>query len=82
MPIKLSDYSYVLANRKILCTCRLEAVESFLLDSLKACSDNQGQFKMYFSMNVALTIFDNWMYSNLPTINIYICSKWGSAELA
>ena len=72
IPIKNPDYLYVLINRSILYNL-LEAEESFLLDSLVACTDNSNQFKMYFAVNLTfVNYFDNWTDSIMPTIDLYI----------
>ena len=56
IPIKLPDYSYVSVNRSILCNCELKAEENSLLDWLAACSVDADQFKMYFTVKLALLI--------------------------
>ena len=83
IPIKLADFPYVLVNKIILCNCKLEGGESFLLDSLAAWSDNPDQFKMYFILTLAfVNYFDNWMDSYMATIDLNITEKKQMLPLA
>ena len=56
IPINILDYSYVLVKQSILCNCKLEAEESFLLDSLLAYTDSPNKFKMYFTVNFSIIL--------------------------
>ena len=39
IPVKIPSFPYVLVNRSVLCICRIEAENNFLLESLAACHD-------------------------------------------
>ena len=39
IPIKIPGHPYILVNRSVLCTCRIEAENHFLLESLAACQE-------------------------------------------
>ena len=49
LPIKIPSHPYILVNRSILCNCRIEAENNFLLESLAACHDSNTKLIMYFS---------------------------------
>ena len=52
IPVKIQNNSYVLV-KSILCTCNIEAGESFLFNSLAACSDEHTSLQIYFKVNLA-----------------------------
>ena len=54
--VKIPNYSYVLANKSILCNCKLEAEETFLLDSLP---DDHPQLENVFVVNLAYVHYFN-----------------------
>ena len=58
-PIAIPRHPYVLVNRSILCNCRIEAENNFLLESLAACHDTNTKLKMYFTVNNAFTNYLN-----------------------
>ena len=45
-------------NRSILCNCRIEAENNYLLESLAACHDSNSKLVMYFTIN---NIFTNYL---------------------
>ena len=49
-PIAIPSHPYVLVNRSILCNCRIEAENNFLLESLAACHDTNTKLIMYFTV--------------------------------
>ena len=53
IPVKIPSHSYVLVNRSILCNCRIEADNHFLLKSTAACDDKGSNLAMYFTINMA-----------------------------
>ena len=55
IPIEIPSHPYVLVNRRILCNCRIEAENNFLLESLAACHDSNIKLVMYFTMSIAFT---------------------------
>ena len=46
IPVKIPSHPYVLVNRNILCNCRIEADNHFLLESIAACY-NKGSISSY-----------------------------------
>ena len=38
IPVKIPSHPYVLVNRSVLCNCRLEADNHYLLESLATCN--------------------------------------------
>ena len=38
IPVKIPSHPYVLINRTVLCNCRIEVEDNFLLESIAACS--------------------------------------------
>ena len=67
IPVKIHNHSYVLVNRSVLCICRTEVENNFLLESLAACHNAEFKLVMYFMANTAfvnyLDSFDNLMDS-------------------
>ena len=55
IPIEIPSHLYVLVNRNILCNCRIEAENNYLLESLAACHDRESKSVMYFRVNIAFT---------------------------
>ena len=53
IPIKIPSHPYVLVNRSVLCNCRIEAENHFLLASLAACQDVNSKSVIYFTVNTA-----------------------------
>ena len=53
IPIKIPSYPHVLVNRSVLCNCRIEAENNFLLESLAACHDEKSELVMYSMVNTA-----------------------------
>ena len=53
IPVKIPSHPYVLINRKLLCSCGIEAENNFLLESLAACHDANSKLVMYFTVNTA-----------------------------
>ena len=59
LPIEIPSHPYVLVDRSILCNCRIEAENNFLLDSLATCHDSNTKLIMYFTVNSAFTNYLN-----------------------
>ena len=58
--VKIPSFPYVLVNRSVLCNCRREAENHFLLESLAACHDAESELVMYFMVNTAfINYLDN-----------------------
>ena len=59
VPIEIPSHPYILVNRSILCNCRIEAENNFLLESLAACHDSNTKLIMYFTINNAFANYLN-----------------------
>ena len=59
IPIKIPSHPYILVNRSVLCNCRIEAENNFLLESLATCHDTNTKLIMYFTINTAFTNYIN-----------------------
>ena len=53
--IEIPSHPYVLLNRSVLCNCRIEAENNYLLKSLAACHDSNSKLTMYFTINNGFT---------------------------
>ena len=54
IPVNIPSYPYVLLDRNFLCNFDIEAEDSFLLESLAACRENNIQkLEMFFTVNLA-----------------------------
>ena len=60
IPVKIPSHPYVLVNRTVLCNCRIEVENKFLLESLAACHASKSKLVMYFTVN---TVFVNYIYN-------------------
>ena len=54
IPVKIPSHPYVPVNRSILCNCRIEAKNNFLLQSLATCHDADSKSVMYFTVTTAI----------------------------
>ena len=59
IPIEIPSHPYVLVNRRVLCNCRIEAENNYLLESLAACHDCSTKLDIYFTINLAFTNYIN-----------------------
>ena len=63
IPVKIPSHPYILVNRSVLCNCRIEADNHYLLESIAACDNRYSKLVMYFTINMAfanyLDIFSN-----------------------
>ena len=55
IPIKIPSHLYIMVNRSILCNCRIEANNHYLLESIAACDKKDTKLTMYFTINLAFT---------------------------
>ena len=55
IPVKIPSHPYVLVKRNILCNCRIEADNHYLLESLATCDNKANNLVMYFTINMAFT---------------------------
>ena len=53
--VKIPSHPYVLVNRSVLCNCRIEADNHYLLESLAASNNKAYNLVMYFTINMAFT---------------------------
>ena len=53
IPVKITNYPYILFNRSVLCNCGIEVENIFLLESLAACHNAESKLVMYFMVNTA-----------------------------
>ena len=66
IPVKIPSCPYVLVNRSVLCNCRIEADNHYLLESLAPCNNKANNLVMYFTINMAFTNYLD-MLPNLTT---------------
>ena len=58
--ISTPSQPYVLLNRRVLCTCDVEAERNFLLELFAACGNSETEVVMYFTVNLTFVdFFDN-----------------------
>ena len=53
IPVKIPGHPYVLVNRSVLCNCRIEVENNFILEPLAACHNANSKLVMYFTVNTA-----------------------------
>ena len=53
IPIKIPSHPYVLVNRSVLCNCRIEVENNFILESLATCHGAESKLVMYYMVNTA-----------------------------
>ena len=56
IPIKIPGQPYILVNRTVLCNCRIEVEDNFLLESIASYMLWQSDLVMYFMVNADLCI--------------------------
>ena len=66
IPVKIPSHPYVLVNRSVLCNCRIEADNHYVLESLATCNNKANNLVMYFTINMAFTYYLNM----LPNLTI------------
>ena len=77
IPVKIPSHPYVLINRTVLCNCRIEVEDNFLLESIAACPGKQSALTMYFTVNTAFMHYFDSLTSNLET---HILQNWTTHE--
>ena len=55
IPVKIPSHPYVLVKRNILCNCRIEVDNHYLLESLATCDNKANNLVMFFTINMAFT---------------------------
>ena len=73
IPIKFPSHPYVLINRSVLCNCRREAEDNFLLESIAACPGKQSDLIMYFTVDTA---FMHYFDSLINDLEVHILQNW------
>ena len=71
IPIKIPSHPYVLVNRSVLCNCRIEADNHYLLESIASCDNKITKLVMYFTINLTFTNYLDmlpYMTDSLPRI--------------
>ena len=53
IPVKISSYPDVLVNISVLCNCRIEAENNFILECLAACHNAESKLVMCFMVRMA-----------------------------
>ena len=67
IPIKIPSHPYVLINRTVLCNCRIEAEDNFLIESIAACPVKQSDLTMHFTVNTAFMHYFDSLTNKLET---------------
>ena len=71
IPIKIPSHPYVLVNRAVVCNCRIEVEDNFLLELIATCYGKQPDLVMYFTVNIAfMHYFDNLNLTNVLDVHI------------
>ena len=73
IPVKIHSHPYVLINRTVLCNCRIEVDNNFLLESIAACPGTQSALTMYFTVNTAFMHYFDSLTNNLEN---HILQNW------
>ena len=55
IPVRIPSHPYILVNRSILCNCRIEVDNHYLLESIASCNKKITQLIRYFTINLAFT---------------------------
>ena len=77
IPVRIPCHLYVLINRTVLCNCRIEAEDNFLLESIAACPGKQSALTMYFTVS---TIFIHYFDSLTNNLETQILQNWTMHE--
>ena len=67
-------------NRSILCNCRIEAENNFLLESLATCHETNAKLIMYFTVNNAFTNYLN-EFNLMEEVEIPILTNKSTSEI-
>ena len=67
IPVKIPSHPYVLVNRSVLCNCRIEAKNHYVLESIVACDNKESNLVMYFTINIAFINYLN-MFPNVTNM--------------
>ena len=67
--MKIPSHPYVLVNRTVLCNCRIDAEDNFLLASIATCYGKQSDLVMYFTVN---TLFMHYFDNLTDALDVHI----------
>ena len=56
IPIRIPRHLYILVKRCVLCNCRIEVENNFLLESLAACHDAESKLIIDKNVHVAISL--------------------------
>ena len=65
--VKIRSHPYILVNRSVLCNCRIEADNHYVLESIATCDNKDSNLVMYFTINMAFTNYLD-MLPNLTNV--------------
>ena len=65
IPVKMPNILYVLVNRSVLCNCKIEAENHFLLEFLTTYYNAESKLVMYFMVNTAFVNYHNNLTNSL-----------------
>ena len=77
IPIKIPSHPYVLINRSVLCNCRIEVEDSFVLELIATCPGRLSDLVMYFTVNTA---FMHYFDSLTNELEVHILQNWKMRE--
>ena len=77
IPVMIPSHLYVSINRTVLCNCRIEVEDNFLLESIAACPGKQSALTMYFTVNTTFMHYFDSLTSNLEN---HILQNWTMHE--
>ena len=75
--VKIPIFPYVLVNRSVLCNCKIEVENHFLLESLVKCHDAESKQVMYFTVN---TDFVNYLNNLTNSLKFPLLLNWTTHE--
>ena len=75
-PVKIPGHPYILVNRSVICNCRLEAENNFLLESLAACHNAKLELIMHFTVNMAFINYLDSLDNLIETLEFPILHNW------
>ena len=70
----------MLVNISVLCKCRIEAENNYLLESVATCHDSNTKLIMYFTVNSACTNYLN-QFNLLEELDTLILTNKSTSEI-
>ena len=77
IPVKIPIFPYVLVKRSVLCNCKIEVENYFLLESLAACPNAESKLVMSFTVNTA---FVNYLDNLTKSLPVQLLMNWTTYE--